>query len=469
MRKPGRASALAQLGSERLAALLLDAAKHDAASARTLRIEIASGNGAASVAAEVDAEIKRLKRGRSLLDRDRVAAIARDLSRLCGAIKGPLANADPEMALERVFEVIDLAPALLDRSDDGDGHIGEAIRAAYTAAAELAKRAASVFPTVRSAFRACQTYLCDEYGIADGIIADFAQALDAPVRAALRSWIEAEIARLPTPSNPDSAVERLSQCASLERRLACFGLADVRHQDPLGRGSPCRHCRARLPVGGDGVDGVAARFRAAARPGPARFGVFGWAVYEPAAFFWCWFAYDAYAHDIFVEGGFVAAAGGIAAVTVAVAMSVWRAREAKRITTYGSARWAEKREIRRAKLLKQDGVILGRWQDHYLRHDGPEHVLCFAPTRSGKGRRPRHADAADLARVGDRPRHQGRELDADGGLARPVRARAAVRSDTPGERGLQPAARGPPRRVEGAGRPEYRRRPRRSGRRTRTA
>ena len=23
--------------------------------------------------------------------------------------------------------------------------------------------------------------------------------------------------------------------------------------------------------------------------------------------------------------------------------------------------------------------------DHYLRHDGPEHVLCFAPTRSGKG------------------------------------------------------------------------------------
>jgi len=66
-------------------------------------------------------------------------------------------------------------------------------------------------------------------------------------------------------------------------------------------------------------------------------------------------------------------------------MSVWRAREAKRITTYGSARWAEKREIRRAGLLKPDWVVLGRWRDEYLRHDGPEHVLCFAPTRSGKG------------------------------------------------------------------------------------
>jgi type IV secretion system protein VirD4 len=30
-------------------------------------------------------------------------------------------------------------------------------------------------------------------------------------------------------------------------------------------------------------------------------------------------------------------------------------------------------------------VLLGRWRGHYLRHDGPEHVLCFAPTRSGKG------------------------------------------------------------------------------------
>ncbi|WP_227268119.1 IncP-type conjugal transfer protein TraG, partial [Roseobacter weihaiensis] len=27
----------------------------------------------------------------------------------------------------------------------------------------------------------------------------------------------------------------------------------------------------------------------------------------------------------------------------------------------------------------------GRYQSRYLRHDGPEHVLCFAPTRSGKG------------------------------------------------------------------------------------
>ena len=38
-----------------------------------------------------------------------------------------------------------------------------------------------------------------------------------------------------------------------------------------------------------------------------------------------------------------------------------------------------------AGLLKPAGVFLGRHGPDYLRHDGPEHVMAFAPTRSGKG------------------------------------------------------------------------------------
>jgi type IV secretion system protein VirD4 len=115
------------------------------------------------------------------------------------------------------------------------------------------------------------------------------------------------------------------------------------------------------------------------------FELFGWPVYQPPAFFWWWFSFEAYAPHIFNQGGYIAAAGGIAAIAVATTMSVLRAREARRVTTYGSARWAETREIREAGLLGDDGVLLGRWRGDYLRHDGPEHVLCFAPTRSGKG------------------------------------------------------------------------------------
>ena len=130
---------------------------------------------------------------------------------------------------------------------------------------------------------------------------------------------------------------------------------------------------------------VAWRLAFQSQLGPPWFEVFDWPLYQPPAFFWWWFTYDAYAREIFTEGAYVAASGGIAAVVLAIAMSVWRAREMKRVTTYGSARWAEPREVREAALLGHDGVVLGRWRDHYLRHDGPEHILCFAPTRSGKG------------------------------------------------------------------------------------
>jgi type IV secretion system protein VirD4 len=108
-------------------------------------------------------------------------------------------------------------------------------------------------------------------------------------------------------------------------------------------------------------------------------------VYLPPAFFWWWYAYDAYAPPIFVEGAYIASSGGFISIAVAIGMSVWRAREAKNVETYGSARWATPVEIRHTGLLGPDGVVLGRMERDYLRHDGPEHVLCFAPTRSGKG------------------------------------------------------------------------------------
>ena len=73
---------------------------------------------------------------------------------------------------------------------------------------------------------------------------------------------------------------------------------------------------------------------------------------------------------------------------------------------HGSARWANSQDIQAAGLLPKartfwqylsgkkpaasTGVYVGAWLDkngkqHYLRHNGPEHVLCYAPTRSGKG------------------------------------------------------------------------------------
>ncbi|WP_419250086.1 type IV secretory system conjugative DNA transfer family protein [Campylobacter fetus] len=67
-------------------------------------------------------------------------------------------------------------------------------------------------------------------------------------------------------------------------------------------------------------------------------------------------------------------------------------RKAKAIKDlHGSAHWATIDEIKEMGILdQQQGVYIGGYKDKkgdtlYLRHNGPEHVLCYAPSRSGKG------------------------------------------------------------------------------------
>ncbi len=108
-------------------------------------------------------------------------------------------------------------------------------------------------------------------------------------------------------------------------------------------------------------------------------------IYRPWQFFGWWYSYEAYAPNIFRRGGLIAGAGGVIGLLVAVIGAVLRSRESSNVTTYGSSRWAKRSEIKRAGLLTSQGVFLGQTRGSYLRHDGPEHVMAFAPTRSGKG------------------------------------------------------------------------------------
>jgi type IV secretion system protein VirD4 len=90
-------------------------------------------------------------------------------------------------------------------------------------------------------------------------------------------------------------------------------------------------------------------------------------------------------------GSCVAALGG----GLAYAASV-RRRPKQHRGVHGTARFQTEAEIRQGGLLPRTpggphaGVYVGGWMDrkgrtHYLRHDGPEHCIVIAPTRSGKG------------------------------------------------------------------------------------
>ncbi len=57
----------------------------------------------------------------------------------------------------------------------------------------------------------------------------------------------------------------------------------------------------------------------------------------------------------------------------------------KRRSLHGDARWATVRDIRRAGLLSDHGIILGRYKNRYLMLPGQTGVILAAPPRSGKG------------------------------------------------------------------------------------
>jgi type IV secretion system protein VirD4 len=107
----------------------------------------------------------------------------------------------------------------------------------------------------------------------------------------------------------------------------------------------------------------------------------GFRVYAPWQLFVWWIAGYEHAPHVFDVAGAMVVAGSMLAVMAGVAI------RSKYVAprTYGSARWATEAEVTASGLTHSSGIILGRQGKSYLRHDGPEHVMTFAPTRSGKG------------------------------------------------------------------------------------
>jgi len=111
--------------------------------------------------------------------------------------------------------------------------------------------------------------------------------------------------------------------------------------------------------------------------------------------------------DAFMRAGSVGiTVAGVGLLGLAVAKMVIANSPKANKYLHGSARWANKSDIQDAGLMPRprkwheiargvqpnssSGVYVGAWVDasgklHYLRHNGPEHCLMYAPTRSGKG------------------------------------------------------------------------------------
>ncbi|MES9902169.1 MAG: type IV secretory system conjugative DNA transfer family protein [Sedimenticola sp.] len=118
-------------------------------------------------------------------------------------------------------------------------------------------------------------------------------------------------------------------------------------------------------------------------------------VYQPWAFLqWSLLWYDT--DRVLYQQGYtiVASCMGITFCVYILVFFFTRRRAIAHDSLHGTARWATQDEITEAGLLPckgspAEGVFVGgvsvKDKLLYLRHAGPEHILAFAPTRSGKG------------------------------------------------------------------------------------
>ena len=130
-------------------------------------------------------------------------------------------------------------------------------------------------------------------------------------------------------------------------------------------------------------------------------------VYTPWSIL-CWAGkwYHLYPNAVMRAGSVGTVAAGSGLLILAVAKMLLANTSKVNEYLHGSARWANIQDIRKAGLLPHrpafwhmgrkrretrigSGVYVGAWVDksgavRYLRHNGPEHVLTYAPTRSGK-------------------------------------------------------------------------------------
>jgi len=112
-------------------------------------------------------------------------------------------------------------------------------------------------------------------------------------------------------------------------------------------------------------------------------------IYEPWKVLTWNYWYHSYAPEVFNDAMKYVFGSIFVAIVVVIVYAVFVARRGRVATTYGSAKWADQKEMEQAGLLGGSGVVLGSGPDgRYLMHDGPENIGIVAPPRSGKGAGP---------------------------------------------------------------------------------
>uniref|UniRef100_UPI00338FE2D2 DUF6880 family protein n=1 Tax=Acidiphilium sp. TaxID=527 RepID=UPI00338FE2D2 len=222
--------ALAALGAEALAEVLVAHAATDPALRKKLGMLLAGTEGPGKLAAEIEKRIKTIGRSRSFVDWEKRKPLVHELDHLRATIATRLAKQDAARAIALLWDFIFIADAVMQRVGDG---IGE-VEAVFDAAMADLGRLSAAEPRgdgkalARRVLAYCEG---DGFGATDALIRHMSDALGVAGRAEIRDATEAALKTAPRPEGPHDwhadakrrhLAFRLALLADLERDADAF-------------------------------------------------------------------------------------------------------------------------------------------------------------------------------------------------------------------------------------------------------
>jgi hypothetical protein len=178
---------LIALGSERLAAILLDLSS-DSHVKRVLRLELFAEAGGEGLALEISKRLATIGNSQARIHWRKRAAFAKDLD-LHRRMIERLAAEDATAALELMLDLLDLATPTLDRLSQAEGPIGDVFLAARDGVGALAGQALP--DPIALADRIAKLLRRDDYALFGPLVNALVPALGEKGQAHLRGALEA--------------------------------------------------------------------------------------------------------------------------------------------------------------------------------------------------------------------------------------------------------------------------------------
>ncbi len=210
--------ALAALGAEALAEVLIAHAATDPTLRKKFGMLLAGTEGPGKLAAEIDKRIKTIGRSRSFVDWEKRKSLVHELDHLRMTIATRLAKQDAARAIALLWDFIDMADAVMQRVGDGIGEVEVVFDAAMADLGRLsaAEPRGEGIALARQVLAYCER---DGFGATDALIRHMSDALGAAGRAEIRHATEAALKAAPRPEG------RQDWRADAKRRHLAFRLA----------------------------------------------------------------------------------------------------------------------------------------------------------------------------------------------------------------------------------------------------